>query len=148
MLCTANPAFMFVTLFVGMLGPEPGTLRFANAGHNDPYRLSPDGKVLTITGTKGHPLGIRDDSTYATEHLSLGRGDSLFVFSDGITEAFDGNGEAFSEVRLQECLRHHTSASAAELVDQVVGAVKAFTADAPQSDDITAMAVRLVSDLP
>jgi sigma-B regulation protein RsbU (phosphoserine phosphatase) len=148
MLCTANPALMFVTMFVGMLGPEPGALRFANAGHNDPYRLSPDGEVLTITGTKGHPLGIRDDSTYGTEHLSLGRGDSLFVFSDGITEAFDGNGEAFSEVRLQECLRHHTSASAAELVDQVVGAVKAFTADAPQSDDITAMAVRLVSDLP
>jgi sigma-B regulation protein RsbU (phosphoserine phosphatase) len=145
MLSRANPSFMFVTMLVGTLGPEPGVLRLANAGHNDPYRLATDGRVDRLTIAKERPLGIRPDSRYATERLPLVDGEGLFLFSDGITEAFSPDGEPFSESRLEDCLRRHAGVPTAELVDRVVRAVGAFTADAPQSDDITAMAAKLTS---
>jgi sigma-B regulation protein RsbU (phosphoserine phosphatase) len=144
LLCTANGSFMFVTLFVGVLGPGESTLRYANAGHNDPYRISRDGELAILTSTKGRPLGIRNTSLYATERLPLQTGDTLFVFTDGITEATDAAGGLFSEARLEAFLRDNHSASARNLIDGVMNEVRTFVQGAPQSDDITAMAIRLV----
>lgn len=147
-LCAANPALMFVTLWVGILGPEVGALHFANAGHNDPYRLSGGEGIATIGGTKGQPLGIRDGRPYETEGMSLVAGESLFVFSDGIPDASDRSGVRFSETRLERCLLAHSRASAAELVAAVMRSVTEFAAGAAPSDDITAMAIRLTSPAP
>ncbi|MGD9635770.1 MAG: PP2C family protein-serine/threonine phosphatase [Pirellulales bacterium] len=144
LLCAANGSFMFVTLFVGVLGPGSSTLRYSSAGHNDPYRTSRDGCFGIVTTAKGRPLGIRKSSHYATEHLSVRTGDALFIFTDGITEATDATGGFFSEERLETCLRAHNTSSASEIVEGVMNAVRKFAAGTAQSDDITALAIRLV----
>jgi sigma-B regulation protein RsbU (phosphoserine phosphatase) len=144
LLCTANGSCMFVTLFVGVLGPGSGALRYANGGHNDPYRISRDGRLDILTATKGRPLGIRNSSRYTTERCSLQTGDALFMFTDGITEAADAAGGLFSEERLETYLRGRHTSNASEIVDGVMSEVRTFVAGAPQSDDITALAIRLV----
>src|SRR5947209_5985650 len=141
-LCQNNGDLMFVTLFFAMLGPESGELEFCNAGHNAPYRLN--GQALqVIEGAKGIILGIRPDAVYATGRTSLAPGESIYVFTDGVTEAADQQGELFAEARLEAVLRAAGGCStAAEIVTSVAEAVRGFVGNALPSDDITMLAVR------
>jgi sigma-B regulation protein RsbU (phosphoserine phosphatase) len=138
-----NEQGMFVTVFLGILDPESATLSYCNAGHNKPYLLRPNG-ISSVAGAHGKPLGIRPDFTYQTESFTLHPGDGLFVYTDGITEAFDRERELFSDERLEDALRSLAAASAMEVVAGVVERVRQFAADAAQSDDIAAMALRFV----
>jgi serine phosphatase RsbU (regulator of sigma subunit) len=133
---------MFVTLFFGMLRPASGELEFCNAGHNAPYRLNGQ-EVVAIEGAKGVILGVRPDAVYATGLTSLAPGESIYVFTDGVTEAADGEGELFAEARLESVLRAGAGCStAAEIVKSVGEAVRSFVGTALPSDDITMLAVR------
>jgi phosphoserine phosphatase RsbU/P len=138
-----NEQGMFVTVFLGILDPESATLSYCNAGHSKPYLLRQNG-ITRVAGVHGKPLGIRPDFTYQTESLTLHPGDGLFVYTDGITEAFDRNKELFSDERLEDALRSLAAASAMEVVAGVVERVRKFVADAAQSDDIAALALRFV----
>jgi phosphoserine phosphatase RsbU/P len=138
-----NEQGMFVTVFLGILDPESATLSYCNAGHNKPYLLRQNG-ITRVAGVHGKPLGIRPDFTYQTESFTLHPGDGLFVYTDGITEAFDRNKELFSDERLEDALRSLAAASAMEVVAGVVERVRQFAADTAQSDDIAAMALRFV----
>jgi sigma-B regulation protein RsbU (phosphoserine phosphatase) len=148
LLCTANRTCMFVTLFIGLLGPGDTALRYANAGHNDPYRLSPDGSVHALPAIKGRALGIRGDSQYRTERFSLERGETLFMFTDGVTEACAAAGNVFSEDRLEKILGRHSTSASSDIVDNVMDELARFAVGAPQSDDITVVVVRVVQDVP
>src|SRR5215468_7423747 len=141
-LCQNNGDLMFVTLFFAMLRPESGELEFCNAGHNAPYRLN--GQALeVIEGAKGIILGIRPDAVYATGRTSLAPGESIYIFTDGVTEAADQQGELFAEARLEAVLRAAAGCStAAEIVTSVAQAVRGFVGSALPSDDITMLAVR------
>jgi serine phosphatase RsbU (regulator of sigma subunit) len=133
---------MFVTLFFAMLKPATGELEFCNAGHNVPYRLNGQG-LAAIEGAKGVILGVRPDAVYATGRTALARGESIYVFTDGVTEAANGEGELFAEVRLEAVLRAGAGcSSAAEIVKSVGEAVRGFVGTALPSDDITMLAVR------
>jgi sigma-B regulation protein RsbU (phosphoserine phosphatase) len=143
-LCHDNVGMMFVTLFLGMLQPRTGELRFCNAGHGPPYRIR--GKsVEPLAVAAGPPLGIRPHAIYGTDTLRLDPGDALYLYSDGITEAADASGALFSEDRLAAALCN-ASGGAADLVSAVAEAVTAFVGDAHRSDDITAMAIRLAEN--
>src|SRR6476620_11475030 len=87
-LCQDNGDMMFVTLFFAMLGPGSGELEFCNAGHNAPYRLNGQG-LEVIEGAKGMILGVRSDAGYTTGRTSVAPGESIYVFTDGVTEAAD-----------------------------------------------------------
>ena len=140
-LCQDNAGMMFVTLFFGMLDPKTGHLRFTNAGHNPPYRL--DGKAVeAVTTGKGHPLGLRTTSTYETSGLTLAAGETLYLYTDGVTEAHNRTGELFAEQRLETVLRESAGDSTNIVVTAVGDAVQRFADGAAQSDDITAMALR------
>ena len=141
-LCQNNSDMMFVTLFFGMLRPTSGELEFCNAGHNAPYRLN--GQVIAaIEGAKGVILGVRPDAVYTTGRSSLAPGESIYVFTDGVTEAADGEGQLFAEARLEAVLRAGAGCStAAEIVKSVGEAVRSFVGTALPSDDITMLAVR------
>ena len=142
-LCQDNAGLMFVTLFFGVMRPDCGDVSFCNAGHNPPYHLrATDAKQLPTT--KGRPVGLRAGSAYETVTLSMSPGDLLYLYSDGITEAVDVSGELFSEQRLEQALLSTSSATANVTVDAVTHAVKRFVGGAQQSDDITAMAIRLL----
>jgi phosphoserine phosphatase RsbU/P len=141
-LCQNNSDMMFVTLFFGMLRPASGELEFCNAGHNAPYRLHGQ-EVTAIEGPKGVILGVRPEAVYATGLTSLAPGESIYVFTDGVTEAADGEGELFAEARLESVLRAGAGCStAAEIVKSVGEAVRSFVGSALPSDDITMLAVR------
>jgi sigma-B regulation protein RsbU (phosphoserine phosphatase) len=140
-LCQDNAGMMFVTLFFGMLDSKTGDLRFTNAGHNPPYRL--DGKAVeAVTTGKGHPLGLRTTSTYETSGLTLAAGETLYLYTDGVTEAHNRTGELFAEQRLETVLRESAGDSTNIVVTAVGDAVQRFADGAAQSDDITAMALR------
>jgi sigma-B regulation protein RsbU (phosphoserine phosphatase) len=143
-LARANDATMFVTLFLGAIDPGTRTLRYANAGHNEPYVLGATG-VRPVTVTKGLPLAAKPGTGYVTGTLRLAPGDSLFAFTDGVTEAMNADGAAFGEGRLEALLAGLRGESASELVSGVTKAVERFVGEAPQSDDIAALAVRFGS---
>jgi len=144
LLATHNTACMFVTIFLGVLDLSSGVLRYCNAGHNPPYLLRADGGRDTLGGT-GIPFGIDAEMPYRIDETVIQPGDALFLFSDGITEAFDTAGAEFGTGRLEAALEAARGGSAAELVAGVLGATAAFAAGADQSDDITALALVLQS---
>ncbi len=143
-LCEGNDTMMFVTLYFGMLDPKTGELEFCNAGHDPPYRLG-EGPPALAGGAQGMALGIDSGWRYETGKLSLARGEALYFYTDGITEAADMSDALFTQQRLQDVLARETGAALDKLIGAVTGAVKAFAGAAPQSDDITAMAVRLLA---
>jgi phosphoserine phosphatase RsbU/P len=140
LLATQNTACMFVTMFHGVLDLASGVLRYCNAGHNPPYLLRGKGGRDTLGGT-GIPFGIDADMPYRIAETVLMPGDTLFLFSDGITEAFDAQGAEFGTARLEAALEAGRGGGAAELVEGVLGATSAFVAGADQSDDITCLAL-------
>jgi sigma-B regulation protein RsbU (phosphoserine phosphatase) len=142
-LARTNDAAMFVTLFLGAIDPGTGTLRYANAGHNEPYVLGSSG-LRPVTVTKGLPLAARPGTSYVTATAELAPDDTLFAFTDGVTEAMNATGVAFGEERLEALLTGLRGKSAAEIVSAVTDAVRRFVEAAPQSDDIAALAVRFV----
>jgi sigma-B regulation protein RsbU (phosphoserine phosphatase) len=147
-LCRGNRAGMFVTVFFAMLDLSSGALSFCNAGHNAPYVIDRERHVVALNGVRSKPLGIRRSFTYATSTTTLAAGDCLFVFTDGITEAVDGTGDFFEDHRLQEILRATAGRDAEQVVGAVIGGVRAFAGATPQSDDIAAMAVRILPGVP
>src|SRR5256886_7853385 len=141
-LCQNNGDMMFVTLFFAMLGPGSGELEFCNAGHNAPYRLNGQG-LEVIEGAKGIILGVRPDAVYTTGRTSLAPAESIYAFTDGVTEAADQQGELFAEARLEAVLRAAGGCStAAEIVTSVAEAGRGFVGNALPSDDITMLAGR------
>ena len=138
LLATHNTACMFVTLFYGVLDVATGRLRYCNAGHNPPYLLRAGGGRSSLKAT-GIPLGIEEEAGYCCAEIVLAPGDMLFLFSDGITEAFDAAGNEFGTARLEAALEAARGCSATDLVREVLGATAAFTAGAEQSDDITCL---------
>lgn len=142
LLCLENSAEMFVTAFYGILDTRTGQLAYSNGGHNPPYLLRHDGTVEVLAGTGGIVLGMLEDIGYAAEQAILHSGDGVFLYTDGVTEAMDRDGNLFSDRRLEGVLRQHTQASPEAIVGAVVDAVGFYAGGAPQSDDITAMAIR------
>jgi len=140
LLATGNTACMFVTMFSGVLDLETGRLRYCNAGHNSPYLLRSGGGRDLLKPT-GIPFGIDPDRSYTIAETVLASGDTLFMFTDGITEAFNPAGDIFGEARLETVLDREGGIGATELVEKVIGATAEFAAGAEQSDDITCLAL-------
>jgi sigma-B regulation protein RsbU (phosphoserine phosphatase) len=140
-LCQDNTGMMFVTLFFGILDPATGEIGFVNGGHNAPYHLAGD-KVVPVARSGGRVLGVRGDSAYETGNLSLAAGDAIFLYTDGVTEAFNKKDDMFSEERLEAVLREVARGHPQAIISAVSGAVRGFAAGAEQSDDITAAVIR------
>ncbi len=128
----------FVTAFYGILDPTSGTLVYANAGHNPPHLLpGQDGeKPRRLMGT-GLPLGIFDDVTWDQEIVQLSPGDTLMLYTDGITEAPNLERQLFGEPRLLECGQANRGRSARDIQNAILAEVSKFAGEAPQLDDIT-----------
>lgn len=130
----------FVTLVYAVLTGD-GCLQYANAGHNPPMLLSRDG--LRALDAGGTVLGWLPTTAYRDETVVLQPGDTLVMFTDGVTEARDGEGNEFGDERLAATLRAHASASPAALLDQIFADVHAFSAGAEQNDDMTVVVTKL-----
>lgn len=142
-LCDGNGMMMFVTGFFGVLDVRSGLLHYCCAGHDPPYRIGAGG-LSQVNGARGLVLGVSADHDYQTASAQLAPGDTLFLYTDGITEAFNHANEAFSRQRLEQALQDHATHPLDQLVPRTVAAVHEFAAGAPQSDDIACMAIRLL----
>jgi serine phosphatase RsbU (regulator of sigma subunit) len=137
-----NESGMFITAFAACLAPESGELAFANAGHNRPYVLSPDGSLLRLEEAAGIALGVVGTHAYEAGRRLLSPGEALYLYTDGVTEALAPGHQQYSEERLEQCLRGLAGAPADEIVARSLAAVQEFSGRAPQSDDIAILAVR------
>ena len=140
LLAAQNNACMFVTLFHGILDLTSGVLRYCNAGHNPPYVLRAGGGRDTLRLT-GIPFGVDAAMPCQIAETVLNPGDTVFLYSDGITEAFDANGAAFGTGRLEAALEQGRGGSAAAFVRGVLQAATDFAGEADQSDDTTCLAL-------
>ena len=140
-LCRDNDASMFATLFYGVLDLRTGVLEYGNCGHNAPYVLSDGGrKSLAATGI---PVGLLDDRSAKSAIMVLNPGDTLVLFTDGVTEAMNPRQEEFGNARLETLLDDAADADAAGLMGQIYAAVDSFADGEEQADDITCLMLRL-----
>lgn len=131
----------FVTLFYGVLDAISGQFKFTNAGHNKPYVHRADGSLETLT-IGGLVVGFIGSQKYQEDSIILEKGDTLFVFSDGVSEAMNLKHEQFDEERLEGILKNMGDVSAQTYIDTVYSAVKKHAGSAPQNDDITMLVVK------
>jgi sigma-B regulation protein RsbU (phosphoserine phosphatase) len=138
-LCRRAIESRFVTAFYGEVDPA-GILRYCNAGHNPPFLLSSRGMERLETG--GSVLGLFDFGAYDTGEAPFAAGDILVLFSDGVTEADNADGEEFGDDRLEACVNALRSATAADVRDAVQRDVKTFCGTTVVRDDVTVMVVK------
>jgi sigma-B regulation protein RsbU (phosphoserine phosphatase) len=139
-ICQSSPDDKFITAFIAMLSPATGEVESVNLGHNTVYHLKSDGNVGELNDG-GLALGMLDiDFPYQTQKLTIEKGERLLLYSDGIPEAMDANDQLFESVLpLAPYLAKHRPDRAEEFIADLVGEIRAFTGDTPQSDDITAL---------
>ncbi len=139
-----SPSNMFVTVFYGVLDTRNGAFEYSNGGHNSPYIITSDGKVKPLENVGGLLLGAMRDAEYESNILKLNKGETLFFYTDGVTESFNKEDEEFQELRLVESLENKNTLNADDLVNHVINNVKSFAGATEQSDDITCLAVKFL----
>lgn len=139
-----TPTNRFITFFVAELEPQSGEVQFINAGHNPPLVARADGSVIELE-SGGFPLGIMPMAEYELGKIKLEPGESIVVFSDGVSEAESVTGEEFGMERLTEVVRNNMHKSASGLRDKIEATLSAFTTTAPANDDITLVLLKRTS---
>ncbi|HXX56109.1 MAG TPA: SpoIIE family protein phosphatase [Methanoregula sp.] len=135
---------MFVTLFYGVLDAGSRSLDYVNAGHNPPLICrGADGSFSELPAT-GMAVGAMADARYTADSVRFGAGDVMVLYTDGITEAENALLEMFGTERLREVILQSRGLSSQEISGKILGAIKEFCGDHPQSDDITLMVIRAV----
>jgi sigma-B regulation protein RsbU (phosphoserine phosphatase) len=135
---------MFLTLFYGVVDPEGGRLRYANAGHPHAFRVSDEGAAERL-GATSPPLGLTArDKIAAAETAWISGRDRLLLFSDGISDAANAAGERFGESRVLDLVRRYPGAGSEETVQRVLDAVSAF--EPTGRDDRTVLVLRTRSE--
>lgn len=140
-----SPANMFITVFFGVLDTRSGAFEFSNGGHNNPYLISSDGDLKELKSIGGLLLGAMKDVEYESSVTILNPGESIFFYTDGITEAFNNKDEEFEVERLCTSLQRKNSKTSEELVNCIISDVREFTNGIDQSDDITCLALKYIS---
>ena len=140
-LAADNENCMFVTVFCALMDTRTGEVRFANAGHNPPLLIESQG-IRYLALKAGFVLGPVLDSTYETERITLQPGETLFLYTDGVTEAKAPEAELYGEQRLLEALQRGPKEELAEMIQHIRAAVKQHANGAPQSDDVTMVAIK------
>ena len=133
---------MFVTIFYGIYTLSTGEISYCNAGHNPPYLMKADGQVEELPIPQDPMAGAIEGLQYHESHLTLQKGDTLVMFTDGVNEAMNVNFEEFGDERFIATLKKAAGKSCQEIIENVKGDVAAFTKGAEQSDDITMLVLK------
>ena len=143
-ICQDNDADMFVTLFVGVLDLPSGRLRYCNAGHDSP--LVYDTRLSTLNCFPNLPVGVIPDMKYSTQECTFESATTLFLYTDGLTEAMDADHEQFGGERVNRLLEScgEQGMTPRQILDSVLEGVHSFVLDADQSDDLTMLALHYV----
>ena len=139
-----NETMMFVTVLYAVYDPATGQVTYANAGHNPPLIVHPDGTSTLVPPTGGVALGVMPDINFKQNTVICAPGDIFVCYTDGVTEAMNADGEEFGLERLQQVFRDNLSSDSHSLTQAIFDAVNAFAGETAQSDDITCLALRHV----
>jgi phosphoserine phosphatase RsbU/P len=142
-ICRDNESCMFVTFFCGILNIRTGEVDYSNGGHNLPYFLYRDGARL-LENFGGRALGLVEEGSYASGGLVLEPGEALLLYTDGVTEAMDPNDTLYSDQRLAQFLGMNRGSAPRQIIGDLIDDVRHFAGKAPQSDDITALALHFL----
>ena len=137
-----NEAEMFVTLLYADYNPANGDLAYASGGHDAPLVIHPDGSNTLLPLTGGVALGVVPQFEYGQNTVKISPGDTVIMYTDGVTEAMNSEGEQFGLGRLREVFTAGSPASAEVACQAVFEAVRSFAGDTPQSDDITCVTLQ------
>jgi sigma-B regulation protein RsbU (phosphoserine phosphatase) len=139
-----NDTSMFVTYFLSILNVNTGELQYTNAGHNPPYIIRTSGQLEKIADRHGPPVGVTEID-YGWSTVKLGPGDTLVLYTDGVTEAMSISNEEFGDHRLLEVLEQcSTEPEPAIITAAITQSITKFTVGQEQSDDITVLALYYV----
>ena len=133
----------FATLFYGILDVNRHSVKFCNAGHNPPFLFHGANEIRKLE-TGGIVVGIIPDYPFHEGDCILDLNDVLILYSDGVTEAMNGNEEEFGEEKLKEIVKNDLGCSAEEIVQRIIAAVKIHSYKTEQSDDLTIMAIKRI----
>ncbi len=145
-LCRTGSGREFMSLFYGLIDPASGEFEYANSGHPFPLLRRASGEVVEL-GVGSLPLGIRRDVQFTAQHQTVGRGDFLVLYSDGLPEAIGGEGEeSFGFDRIKGLLAHPHSPQ--QVHDRILAAFDRHLGDRPVSDDLTLVVIDRAPYLP
>ena len=139
--CQGNDSNMFVTMFIGVLDLPTGRLRYCDAGHDAPAIMD-NGKWKMVDVIAHLPLGVFDDVKYGVQELSLQPDSTIFLYTDGLTEAKNAEHKQFGLKRIQAVLDECSEKQPKEVLEEVTKAVDSFVKNAEQSDDLTMLVIR------
>ena len=134
--------YMFVTTFYAIYNMKTGHVNYCNAGHNVPYVLRADGTIEQLPKSSNVMVGAFKEATYQEDSLQMGHGDTLVMYTDGVTEAMNRNDKAFGNKRLEFLLGGLSDLSCQQIVETVKTGVSCFVDGAEQSDDMTMLVLR------
>lgn len=141
-----NEANMFVTMFVGILDLKTGDMKFCNAGHNPPCLITKDGNVSFMEIHQNLPIGLFDTFQYDTQTIHIEEGTTIFLYTDGLTEAENPEKELYTDPRLLEALKEEHNTDAETLIRRVYDSVEEHVNGALQSDDLTMLVVKYIGN--
>ncbi len=139
--CSGNDSNMFVTMFIGVLDLPTGLLRYCNAGHNCPFIINAKGEVRGETCEAQLPLGVFKDVRYTMQERQLEGASTIFLYTDGLTEARSNERKLFGLERVEKVLATCSDRQPRAILETVTQKVHEFVGDAEQSDDLTMMAI-------
>ena len=140
-ICRHSPSSRFITLFYGVYTPSTGALTYVNAGQNPPLIRRRDGRYERLGGT-GVALGMFEHSVFGAVETALAKEESLILYSDGLTEAEDPQGQPFEEAGLEMVVERHAAAGPADICSHVLKAVEAHARDSRFTDDLTILVLK------
>ena len=141
-LCQQNPMGLFVTCVLGVLDVESGRFDYVCAGHEPAYVVGPDDERRPLPMTQGLAMGLMDDFDYASGSEVIQPGETLFIYTDGLTDAVDLGGALFGKERLEGTLDGASRRSTAQIVDHVWSEIGTYSTGAPAADDMTCLVLR------
>ena len=141
LLCMESANNMFVTVFYGIYNVKTGELRYCNGGHNAPCIIHSDGRTELMKVEPNFIVGALGGMTYKGEKTTLEKGETLLLYTDGVTEAVNPSMEEYGEQRMIDTLSTQTAHTCRETIDGLLQNVRDFAGEAEQSDDITILAL-------
>ena len=140
--CRQNPMGLFVTAILAVVDPEAGAIEYVCAGHDPAYLIGADDVCRSLPATGGLAMGVLEEFPYASRRQVLQPGETLFLYTDGLTDAVNGSGELFGKDRLEAALAGTAGRTPSEVVHHAWREIGSFSAGMPAADDMTCLVLR------